>query len=61
MAKFISVHHRAKNLRFLINTERIVIIWESRIGDDFAWTNIKTENKTFEVTETEQEILDKMA
>lgn len=60
MAKFISVHHRTKNLRFLINTERIVTIWETRIDDNFAWTNITTENKTFEVAETEQDILDKM-
>ena len=61
MAKFIRVHDRRNGVSFLINTERIIAICDNRNGHDYTWTDIiTTENKTFEVAETEQDILDKM-
>ena len=67
MANFIRVHDRRSGVRFLVITEHIVAICDNRNdplikqGGEFAWTNIITTNRTFEVVETEQEILDKMA
>lgn len=52
MANFIRVHDRKNGLSFLINTERTIAICEYRIGDD-----IGTTNKTFEVAETEQDLI----
>lgn len=59
MAKFIRLHYRRNKREFLINIEHIITICEYRIGDDIG-TNITTINENFEVTETEQDILDKM-
>lgn len=60
MANFIRVNDRRNGLSFLINTERIIAICEYRIDGKHLWTDIATTNKTFEVAETEQDILDKM-
>lgn len=67
MGKIISLHDRRSGVRFLVITEHIIAICDNRNdplikqGGEFAWTNIITTNRTFEVVETEQEILDKMA
>ena len=66
MANFIKVHDRRSHVSYLIFTEHIIAICDNRNdplikeGNDFAWTNIITPNRTFEVTETEKEILSKM-
>lgn len=60
MAKFIRLHDRRNKREFLINIEYIITICEYRIGDNYAWTNVTTMNENFEVTETEQDILNKM-
>ena len=60
MVNFIRVHDRRNGLSFLINTERIIAICDNRNGHNYTWTDIITTNKTFEVAETEQDILDKM-
>lgn len=62
MGKIISLHDRRSGVRFLVITEHIVAICDNRNkqGGEFAWTNIITTKRTFEVVETEQEILDKM-
>lgn len=58
MAKIISLHDRRDGVSFLINTERIIAICDNRNGHEYAWTDIiTTTNKTFEVAETEQDLI----
>lgn len=59
MANFIRVHDRRNGLSFLINTERIIAIYDYRNSYDYnyTWTDIITANKTFEVAETEQDLI----
>lgn len=60
MTHFIRVHDRRDGVSFLINTERIIAICDNRNGHDYAWTDIITTNKTFEVAETEQELANRL-
>ena len=57
MAKFIRLHHRRNKREFLINIEHIITICEYRIDGKHLWTDIATTNKTFEVAETEQDLI----
>lgn len=59
MVNFIRVHDRRNGLSFLINTERIIAIYDYRNSHDYnyTWTDIITANKTFEVAETEQDLI----
>ena len=57
MTNFIKVHDRRSGVSFLINTERIIAICDNRIDGKHLWTDIVTTNKTFEVAETEQDLV----
>lgn len=62
MANFIRVHDRRDGVSFLINTERIIAIYDYRNSHDYnyTWTDIITTNKTFEVAETEQDLANRL-
>lgn len=59
MVNFIRVHNRRDDVSFLINTECIIAIYDYRNSHDYnyTWTDIITANKTFEVAETEQDLI----
>ena len=57
MAKFIRLHNRRNKREFLINIECIIAICDYRNSHDYTWTDIATTNKTFEVAETEQDLI----